>query len=317
MRKCIVALILLSSLLACNNKKVSLEGDEKVEQTDFISAFPKSELPFTVADTGLQRLKTSTPISYTIFNQFVPDSILNDPFGKNRKVNINPIARFENEQKETYLVTHISSGKKEAVYLLVFDNKNAYSASLPLINPISSLPGVTTASIDKKEIISINTDWKTDNVNYYQRNIYAYNNAGKIMLVLQETNDNKNADKEINPLDTFPKKNKFSGDYYKGKNNLVAIRDGINENAYKFYIYFQNDDEEKCGGELRGEFTLTSPTTAMFKESGNTCVIDFTLTPTQVKVKEQGSCGNYRGIKCFFNDTYTKKKEPKTPKKKK
>jgi hypothetical protein len=33
-------------------------------------------------------------------------------------------------------------------------------------------------------------------------------------------------------------------------------------------------------------------------------------------VKEEGSCGNHRDIKCFFNDSYTRKREAK-PKSKK
>jgi hypothetical protein len=34
-------------------------------------------------------------------------------------------------------------------------------------------------------------------------------------------------------------------------------------------------------------------------------------------MKEEGSCGNHRDIKCFFEDTYTKKKEIKSKTKKK
>ncbi len=57
-----------------------------------------------------------------------------------------------------------------------------------------------------------------------------------------------------------------------------------------------------------------TPTSAVFIENGDPCVIDFTFKLNQVQVKEQGSCGSHRGIKCFFNDTYTKPKEAK-PKK--
>ena len=45
--------------------------------------------------------------------------------------------------------------------------------------------------------------------------------------------------------------------------------------------------------------------------------IESDIATIPVKVKENGSCGNNRGIKCFFNDTYTKKKEAKPASKKK
>ena len=60
---------------------------------------------------------------------------------------------------------------------------------------------------------------------------------------------------------------------------------------------------------------FTAPTKAIYKESGDPCVIDFVFRDNEVEVKEQGSCGNHRGIKCFFDDTYRKKKEPKPVKK--
>jgi hypothetical protein len=318
MRKCIVALVILTALFACKNKKVSLKTGEQVELNDFVDAFPKTDLPFTVTDTNMQNVADTNTIDYSIFSQFAPDTVLLQPFGKDRKVTIYPAARFEAKDKEKYLVTYVRSKTKEAVYLIVLDNKNKFSAFLPLVSTSAEKGTVTTASIDKKFGININKDWKVDEMMYYQRNTYAYNDVGLFTLVLNETNDQrKKPETEVNPLDTFPKKNKFSGDYFKGKTNFISLRDGKNDQTYRFFVHFENENEDKCSGELRGELFITSATTAVYKENGDPCVIDFTLTGNQVKVKEQGSCGNYRGIKCFFNDTYTKKKEPKPEKKKK
>jgi len=310
-----VVLLLLSLLLGCNNKKVSLHGDQAVELKDFLEGFPELKLPFLVSDTSINSVGDTGTIDQTIFNQFIPDTVFITPFQKKKDFTIHPIGAYKNGKKETYLLVAAKNKSKQAVYVIVFNENNKYSAFMPLAVSSGSKGVITSSSIDKRLNIGVNKEWKKDEVNYYERNVYGYNNVGMFTLILNETNDlAKNTAKEINPLDTFPKNNKFSGDYYKGSKNLVSLRDGKTEGNYLFYIHFENDDEEKCGGELRGELTLTSPTTAIFRENGDPCVIDFSLTGTQVKVKEQGSCGNYRGIRCFFNDTYTKKKEPRTKK---
>ena len=52
-----------------------------------------------------------------------------------------------------------------------------------------------------------------------------------------------------------------------------------------------------------------SPT---FTFIGGPCVIE----DREITLKEQGSCGNHRGIKCFFDDTFTRRKDPKPARKK-
>jgi len=54
--------------------------------------------------------------------------------------------------------------------------------------------------------------------------------------------------------------------------------------------------------------------TAQFTQSGDPCIIDFRFDGNEISLKEQGSCGNHRGIKCFFNDSFIKKKEPRSSK---
>ena len=61
---------------------------------------------------------------------------------------------------------------------------------------------------------------------------------------------------------------------------------------------------------------MKSANTAQYVHGGDPCIIDFTFEEKEITLKEQGSCGNHRGIKCFFNDTFTRKKDLKTAKKK-
>lgn len=315
MRKDLVWALLLISLFACKNKKVS--GNQHVEADEFFTAYKNLKLPFNVSDTTMQQAADTNTISYSIFTQFIPDSIFNNPFGKDRKLTIHPIGKIEQKGKETYFTTLVNSKNNSAIYLSVYD-KNKFIANMPLVVSDDD-EKVTTAAIDKKLSIVVNKEWTVKDDIFYNRIIYAYNNVGIFTTVLTETNADRRIEKTVsNPLDTFPKKFKYSGDYLKGSKNMVSVRDGKNADEYLFFVYFENgNEEEPCGGEIRGMMKIVSEKVAIYKDEGDPCELNFSFTSNKVSVKETGSCGNYRGIRCFFNDTYTKKKEIKAPAKKK
>lgn len=316
MRKYLFWAITLMSLLACKDKK-KLSGNQHVEADEFFNAYDELKLPFNVSDTNFTIVADTNTISYAIFTQFINDSIFNTPFGKDRKLIIHPIGKHEEKGKETYFATLVTSKTNSAIYLSVHD-KNKFTASMPLIISNND-EKVTTATIDKKLTIVVNKEWTIKDDIFYNRMIYAYNNVGIFTTVLSETNEDRRAEKSVtNPLDTFPKKYRFSGDYVKGKKNILSVRDGKKPDEYLFFIYFENDNEEEtCGGEVRGVMKMLSEKAGVFQGQGDPCQLDFSFLANSVSVKETGSCGNYRGIKCFFNDTYSKKKEIKIPLKKK
>lgn len=316
MRNYLVLALVLLSLFACKNKK-KLSGNQHVGAGEFFNAYDKLKLPFSVSDTNMNEVADTNTISYAIFTQFVPDSVFNNPFGKDRKLTIHPIGKIEQKAKETYFATLVNGKNSSAIYLTVYD-KNKFTANMSLVVSNDD-EKVTTASIDNKLTIVINKEWTIKNDIYYNRVIYAYNNAGIFTKVLTETNEDRRAEKTLsNPLDTFPKKYKYSGDYVKGSKNIVSVRDGKNAGEYLFFVYFENGNEgDPCGGELRGMMKMVSEKAAVYQGATDPCRLDFIFTGNEVKVKETGSCGNYRGIKCFFNDTYTRKKETKSSAKKK
>jgi hypothetical protein len=126
-------------------------------------------------------------------------------------------------------------------------------------------------------------------------------------LIMQETNEDKaRAATIVNPIDTLPQTYSLSGDYTKEGKFLLSLRDGANENDYRLFYYFEKNAD--CKGEIKGNIKLVSPKKAVYQKSGDPCVIEFSFEGNEVKVKEQGNCGNYRGIKCQINDTYRKKK---------
>ncbi len=312
MWKCFLALLLMLSFGFCKNKNAPANEDAKSGTINVIDSFATATLPYSISDTNLNNAIDADTISYKAFTQIVPDTIFSKDFNIKKKLSVRPLGKFGDPSGDTYLLFAASNSSKSAVYVAVLNKSQSFSAFLPLLTANNLEGVVTSATVDQKLGITINKGWKNDETEYYQRNTYAYNNAGVFSLILNETNDvSQKQPSEINPLDTFPKKNKFSGDYEKNKDNFIALRDGKNPQNYRFYIHFENNDAEKCTGELRGELNLTSPSTGVFRQNGDPCVIDFSFVNNKVKVKEQGSCGNYRGIKCFFNDTYVKKKEIK------
>lgn len=312
MRRCLLILIITPLIFACNDKNnKSVSGSLNVEVDEFFGAFTTLKLPYIIADTNNNQLADTTTINPAAFFKFVPDTLLISAFGEQKNMQVHPIGKYISKAKEIYLITQIESKTQSAVYLLVFDKNKKYSASLPLLQPNPDKRFINSAVVDNRLAIALTKEWKVENDLLYKRSIYAYNNVGIFTVVMTETNDQSHLASNINnPLDTFPKLNKFSGDYIKGKKSFLFLRDGKNSSNYRFYVRFENDNEEPCQGELKGEIIVLNDKAAVYSENGDPCIVDFLFAKNQVKVKEQGSCGNHRGIKCFFDDTYTKKKMP-------
>lgn len=321
MRKYLLVVMMLLLICACKSKKNNNSDkqnttDKQTESTKFFATYPKLKLPFTVTDTSITNLPDTNIISYPVFTQFIADTIFTNPFGTNRKLSIYAIGKVEQKGKESYFVTLVKDKNNSAVYLSVYDKKN-FTASMPLVN--SSEDKINNAaSIDTKLSIVVNKNYTVKDELFYKRTIYAYNTAGAFTTVLTETNEDRAGNAALNPLDTFPKRNKYSGDYVKGSKNVLFIRDGKTAGQYLFYVHFETEDkDDPCSGELKGSLKMISDKAGVYTGNTDPCVLNMTFETNEVKVKETGSCGNYRGIKCFFNDTYTKKKQPKVLVKKK
>lgn len=303
----------LSILFACKQKNKPLDGEAPVKISDFVAAYKTVSLPYQVADTNMQKRADTTLISYKVLAQFIPDSILTSFTGKQNektKLKIQPAGRIEKENGN-YLLTNFTQNRKTTLAVFFFDKKNQFKSALELLRSSGNDNHSHYVAVNKEPTFMISSEQMGKNSELlYTRNGFALNEAtGEFMKVVNETNEDKvRASQILNPIDTFARKNKFSGDYGDDKKNFITIRDGRNATNYTFFIHFEKR-EGQCVGELKGELNLQGEKKAVFRQNGDPCVIDFTFTNTEVTVKEQGSCGNHRGMRCLFNDTYRKRKK--------
>ena len=312
-----VTLLLVISLYSCKENKVSLAGDAPIKVTDFINAFSELPLPYMVADTSVAKVGDTTLISAAVFSQFIPDTALGLWLNTSKKYTIHPVGRIQ-KTNEIYLLLVISQNKKIQLIAFVLDKKNKYLASKSIFDNTSNDGYMHSLSINKEPTFLISKEKiATDTKQLvFTRVGWIYSRENAFMVVINDTNeDPKKLNQIINPIDTLPKKNKLSGDYLQDKKNYISIRDGKDANTYLFFIHFEKKNGT-CIGELKGDFKIKNATSAIYNQGGDPCVIDFTFNGNNITLKEKGSCGNRRGMGCFFDDTFTKKREPKTIKKK-
>ena len=245
-----------------------------------------------------------------VLQQFIPDSAFTIILGKNRKVTIKPVGKIKKE-KENYLLTLISTKSESKLVVFVLDAKSKFLGVKELMSSKDREDGYQHAvSINKEPTFILVKEKTIKETTLFTRTGWVYNNAGFFMVVITDSNEDPKKQQIINPIDTLPRKNKWSGDYIKDKKSYVSIRDGKDLNSYTFFIHFEKN-EGACIGELKGTMKVKSATTAIYTANADPCIIDFNFEGSEVTVKEQGSCGNHRGIKCFFNDSFQKKREPK------
>ncbi len=297
-------------LIGCKPKKIDLSGETKIDEKEFIAIFKTLPLPYFVSDTNLDKHADTVSIGLKVFEQFFPDSMLTTMAQKKGLFKIHPVGII-NKPKEKYLLFVIKEKKKMRLLTFVLNEQNEFMAGKELLNNAHKTDYHFTLNINKEPTFLISQEKiNKENQLLFTREGWIYNDVGIFMVVTKDSNEDPSKTAVINPIDTIPALNKFSGNYYKDKKNYLSVRDGKNANHYLFFIHFEKNNGS-CTGELKGELKLNSPKTGVFSQNGDPCIIDFDFAGNSIKLKEQGSCGNHRGIKCFFDDVYTRKKETK------
>lgn len=309
--------VALSLITGCKHKKkLSLSGEDPVAVSDFIEFFQPLKLSYQFSDTALQKKeKDSLLISYKIFTQFVPDSVLSNVYGKGVKPKIYALGKVEVPKAETYLFVKTSTNDKKAVFILSFDAKQQFTTAIAALRPDNNNATLQSMVMDKKYTITKTVLLKNaDGTTSEGKDVYMLNADSKSFMLIMTDALNDKVTELINPIDTLTRKHKLAADYGTGKMNLVSIRDGRKNDRLTFFIHFEKNNGE-CTGELKGEAFLKSPTTAEYREGGDPCILKFTFSSISVGLKEE-NCGSRRGMQCSFDGSFGRKKwvKPALPK---
>lgn len=313
MRYTVFLILFFFSVYSCKNKKPNLLGEEPVKFEDFIESFREAKPPYEFRDTLLQRReKDSMLISYKVFTQFVPDSVVTKAFGKGIKPRIYPIARVAGQQSEKYLLAKTVTNDRKIMFLLCFNRKDEYLGSMQLMRLDNNRATEQVSGIDRRYNFYKSISRRNPDATISEgKDVYGLNSeTGQFDLIMTDLLDEKPREL-VNPIDTMPRKNKYSADYVKDKSNVVSIRDGARPGKIIFFIHFEQN-RGACIGELKGEAKFTSATKAVYNVSDDVCKLEFRFTSSSVTLHELSPCGNSRGLRCSFNGTYPKKRVTKS-----
>lgn len=304
-----LVLLLMLFALACKNKTAAVSSSQPVNTSGFFEGFNKMKLPFTVADTNMMKVADTTLISYVVFKQFIPDSALQTLAAKKpENLKIHPVGKIESGD-EIYLLVTVTDGKKTLLVTYLFDKSKHYINHLVLLNNQTNDDYIHSVNINPEPTFLVIREKSKNNKYSYTKKGFAYSKENKgFVEVINDSNEDEKNNEVVNPIDTLAKKAKYSGDYVKDKKNFISVRDGSSARTYLFFIHFEGEkDNGACTGELKGKMTMVEENKAVFQQNGDPCVIDFTFKNNTIQVKEHGSCGNYRGMTCMFDDSYKKK----------
>ena len=309
-------LLILLALIGCAETKTDLSGNTPLKINDFNAAFKNIDLPIRINDTNLVAFTDTVEIGRKALAQFLPDSVVDAIAPKLLKnASIFTVGKIEKET-EYYLLLNNKDAKKQTVSVITFSKKNVFLGyqiltQFDLTQKGSQFYGKTLLINKEPTFLIEENKLDPEQGLTHEKKGWAYTEQGFRLIYLDA--NIKPAQKAIlNPIDTLPTLNTFSGDYARDKKNFISLRDFGDANKYQFFLHFEKK-EGSCVGELKGLLNFNK-NQATFSEKGDPCTIQFTITGNVIKIKEDGNCGNHRNMTCYFNDSYDKKRKPKIKK---
>lgn len=302
-------LISIWALASCGGKEKRGDG---TAEGPFEVAPKKMTPPYTLSDTGFLKNRDTATVSAETVTAAIPDSFKRKWFGAIEGIRYSALAQFEGGKKSTIYLLRGVKGNKRAAFLLGYDGKeftDVFPFLVPDTDPLSSQVSTLNKNGEINKTITVR---KRDGSVAEGREVGKWDaNDGIFMLVLTNPIIAEGTGELINPIDTFGRTHAFAGDYTNGARNIVSIRDGRFPNQLQLFVHVEAN-EGACSGELRGDLLLTSSTTAVYRENGDPCVLNFKFSAGKVTLAEDEGCGSHRGIDCSFNGTFTRKKNSKT-----
>ena len=309
-------LLILLALIGCAETKTDLSGNTPLKINDFNAAFKNIELPIRINDTNLVSFTDTIKIGRKALEQFLPDSVVEAIAPKLVKnASIFTVGKIEKET-EYYLLLNNKDTKKQTVSVIAFSKKNVFLGyqiltQFDLTQKGSQFYGKTLLINKEPTFLIEENKLDPEQGLTNEKKGWAYTEQG-FRLIYLDANIKPEQKAILNPIDTLPTLNSLSGDYARDKKNFISLRDFGNANKYQFFLHFEKK-EGTCVGELKGLLNFNK-NQATYSEKGDPCTILFTITGNVIKIKEDGNCGNHRNMTCYFNDSYDKKRKPKSKK---
>jgi hypothetical protein len=309
-------LLILLALIGCAETKTDLSGNTPLKINDFNAAFKNIELPIRINDTNLISFTDTIKIGRKALEQFLPDSVVDAIAPKLVKnASIFTVGKIEKET-EYYLLLNNKDTKKQTVSVIAFSKKNVFLGyqiltQFDLTQKGSQFYGKTLLINKEPTFLIEENKLDPEQGLTNEKKGWAYTEQG-FRLIYLDANIKPEQKAILNPIDTLPTVNTLSGDYARDKKNFISLRDFGNANKYQFFLHFEKK-EGTCVGELKGLLNFNK-NQATYSEKGDPCTIQFTITGNVIKIKEDGNCGNHRNMTCYFNDSYDKKRKPKSKK---
>jgi hypothetical protein len=304
-------LLILLALIGCAETKTDLSGNTPLKINDFNAAFKNIDLPIRINDTNLVAFTDTIKIGRKALAQFLPDSVVDAIAPKLVKnSSIFTVGKIEKET-EYYLLLNNKDAKKQTVSVIAFSKKNVFLGyqiltQFDLTQKGSQFYGKTLLINKEPTFLIEENKLDPEQVLTHEKKGWAYTEQG-FRLIYLDANVKPEQKAILNPIDTLPTLNTFSGDYARDKKNFISLRDFGNANKYQFFLHFEKK-EGTCVGELKGLLNFNK-NQATYSEKGDPCTIQFTITGNIIKIKEDGNCGNHRNMTCYFNDSYDKKRK--------
>ncbi|MDQ3279763.1 MAG: hypothetical protein M3Q06_15660, partial [Bacteroidota bacterium] len=289
--------VLVSLLVACSGNK-DRASEEETTGNDalpaaFSKAFKTTQVPYQLTDTALLDDVDADTLASRYVAPLLPDSLKEQAFGQTKKIRYMPLVKLQEQDKNAYYIVKARAGSKKAAFLLLFDKDGNFNAATPFLVPDNKSATSQTSSVDNSFTVTRSIMERSDGTVIGEgKEVLAYDAGEKRFSLIMTDLLNDDAAVLINPIDTFPKTHKLAGDYYLNKKNIVAVRNGRYDNQIMVYIHTENSDGD-CKGELKGEFILTSSTTAVYRQGGDPCILGLTFSGNSVSLAEERGCGNY------------------------
>lgn len=310
MNRLLALLLAVGMLAGCKSKQKPPAGDRPLTFADFKALFPERQVPYRLPADSLRQQKPADSLALKpeVLKQFLSDTLAVEDFSKAAAVRFFPLAHLEGNNLH-YFVVLAADKASSAAYLCLTDTKGHYLNRVPVARKKAGSNEGISFTLDNRFLVKLSTE-KEINPSHtaLREDFYTAGADGKLTLIMTNSSEPTTPGQIFNPIDTLPRKHKYSADYTSGDMSIVSIRDGQDPKTFQFFITFSKDNGS-CKGEINGTGHFTGTNKGEYKDKESSCGIAFQFSSSRVSIKEIGGCGAYRGIKCFFEGGFTKKKK--------